>query len=217
MIRQRRRAGVRKAGNTFEIAVGPQLLVGVLGVVAVIAMLLIGIAIGRRNTAPVTASNPAAQTGQTIQVPAGSVDSAITNMAVAPQPAVQTQKPVSEQEKPITDAARIALPELATSNYQYSFGKITELGKVSRTFKIKNIGKKQLDIATVNSSCGCTSALVGERSVPPGGETSFRVEFDPSSYQEANTLVNAWVTIASSDPLAPVVKLDFTAEVILKK
>ena len=199
---------------------GPQLLVGVLGVVAVIAMLLIGIAIGRRNTAPTTATtaaNPATQTGQTIQVPAGSVDSAITNMAVAPQPAVQTQKPVSEQEKPITDAARIALPELATSNYQYSFGKITELGKVSRTFKIKNIGKKQLDIATVNSSCGCTSALVGERSVPPGGETSFRVEFDPSSYQEANTLVNAWVTIASSDPLAPVVKLDFTAEVILKK
>ena len=217
MIRQRRPAGVRKTGNTFEIAVGPQLLVGVLGVVAVIAMLLIGIAIGRRNTAPATAANPSVQSGQTIQVPSGSVDSAITNMAVAPQPAVQTQKPVTEQEKPIADAPRIALPDLATSSYQYSFGKITTLGKVSRTFKIKNIGKQQLDIATVNSSCGCTSALVGDRNVPPGGETSFRVEFDPASYQEANTLVNAWVTIASNDPLAPVVKLDFTAEVILKK
>ncbi|MCW5848580.1 MAG: DUF1573 domain-containing protein [Anaerolineae bacterium] len=194
---------------------GPQLLVGVLGVVAVIAMLLIGIAIGRRNTAPATAQ--ATQTGQTVQVPAGSVDNAITNMSVAPQPAVQTQKPVSEQEKPITDAPRIAVPELATSNYQYSFGKITQLGKVTRTFQIKNIGKKQLDISIVNSSCGCTSALVGDRNVPPGGETSFRVEFDPSSYQEANTLVNAWVTVASNDPLAPVVKLDFSAEVILKK
>ncbi len=216
MIRQRRPAGIRKAGNAFEIAVGPQLLVGVLGVVAVIAMLLIGIAIGRRNTTPATA-NTATQTGQTVQVPAGSVDNAITNMSVAPQPAVQTQKPVSEQEKPITDAPRIALPELAPTGYQYQFGKITTPGKVTRNFKIKNIGKQQLDIAMVNSSCGCTSALVGDRVVPPGGETSFRVEFDPSAYQEANTLVNAWVTVASNDPLAPVVKLDFTAEVILKK
>lgn len=194
------------------------MLIGGLGAIAVIAMVLIGIAIGRRNsTPPVTAAIQPVQQGQSITVPAGSVDPAITNMNVAPQPAVQTYRPVSAQEKPIGENPRLALPELAASNYQFSFGKVTTPEKISKIFKIQNIGTKQLDIGVVNASCGCTTALVGERTVAPGGETSFRVDFDPTIYQMANTLVNAWVTISTNDPAAPVVKVDFSAEVVLKQ
>jgi hypothetical protein len=214
----KRPEGIRKSGSAFEIVVGPQLLVGVMGILGVLALVLVGFAIGRRGSSPPATVAAAPQaSSQMIQVPAGSVDSSITNMQVAPQPATDTKKPVSEKDVPIGDAPRLALPELVNSAYTYSFGKVTTPDKITKQFQIKNIGNKPLEIANVASSCGCTAALVREKTVPPGGESAFMVEFDPAVYADHNTLVNAWVTIASNDPLAPVVKVDFSSEVLIKK
>lgn len=213
----KRSEGIRKRGSDFELVVGPQLLLGVLGVIGVIALVLVGVAIGRRGTQPPAAAAASQATGQTISVPAGSVDPSVTNMQVAPEPSTPTKKPVSAEEQPIGDAPRLAIPELATTNYSYTFGKVTSKNKISKTFTIQNIGKKPLEIASVASSCGCTAGLVSDKTVPPGGQSAFKVEFDPSGYAEHNTLVNSWVTVSTNDPLAPVVKIDFSSEVLIKQ
>jgi len=214
----KRSEGIRKSGGGFELVIGPQLLLGVLGAIGVIALVLVGVAIGRRGSQPPAAVAAAAQTtGQTVSVPAGSVDPSVTNMQVAPEPSTPTQKPVSAQEQAIGDAPRLAIPELVTTNYTYTFGKITSKNKISKTFTIQNIGKKPLEIAGVASSCGCTAGLVSDKTVPPGGQSAFKVEFDPAGYAEHNTLVNSWVTVSTNDPLAPVVKIDFSSEVLIKQ
>lgn len=212
MNRQLRRSeGIRKTGSSFELVVGPKLLYGVMGIVAFVAFVLVGAAIGQRGAAPT--AKPLAQTGQTIEMPAGSVDPSVTQLMVAPQPSSATRKPVSEKETPIGDAPRLAVPELAASDYTLNFGKIPNTATITRNLTIKNIGKKPLEIGAVQSSCGCTAALVSDKTVPPGGETQVRVNFDPTGYQMNNTLVNAWITISSNDPLAPTIKLDFSAQV----
>ncbi len=216
----KRTTTVRKTDKQFELALTPQLLIGVLGVVGVLALVLVGFAIGRRGTTPTATTstgNTQYQAGQTISVPAGSVDSSTTNMVVAPQPDVETKHPVSEKEQPIGDAPRLALPDLAGTNYAFGFGKITNPDKITRTFTIKNIGQQPLNIGSVSSSCGCTAALIADKVVPPNGESKFQVEFDPTVYKDANTYVNAWVTINSNDPLAPTVRVDLSGEVLLKK
>ncbi len=216
--RVKRSEGIQKKGGNYELVIGPNLLLGILGVVAVVALVLVGVAIGRRGTEPPATAAAASQPqGQTITVPAGSVDGSVTNMQVAPEPSTPTKKPVSAQEQPVGDAPRLAIPELSTTNYTYTFGKLYSKDKVTKTFTIQNIGKKPLEIANVASSCGCTAGLVSDKTVPPGGTSAFKVDFDPSGYAEHNTLVNSWVTVSSNDPLAPVIKIDFSSEVLIKQ
>ena len=221
MARQKARpVGAHKTDNGFELVLGPQILVWVLGAVAVLAVVLMGVAVGVRMNQPPTAAAPQTgqlTSGQTVSVPAGSVDPSTTQMFVAPQPSVDTKRPVSESEKPIGDAPRLSIPELAASNYTLALGKISPTQKVNRTVTVKNIGKQPLEITSVGSSCGCTAVVASDKTVQPGGETQIKLEFDPTVNSIVNSLVSSWFTITSNDPEAKLIKIDITAEVVGSK
>src|SRR3712207_8353574 len=55
--------------------------------------------------------------------------------------------------------------------YTTLFRSISPTAKVAKTFAIKNIGRKTLEISHTSSSCGCTSTLLSSKSVPPGGRS----------------------------------------------
>lgn len=64
---------------------------------------------------------------------------------------------------------------------EWDFGTINEVdGKVSHTFRYRNISDGFVTIERVYSSCGCTSGDYSRRPLKAGGEGEFVVTFDPT-------------------------------------
>lgn len=70
------------------------------------------------------------------------------------------------------------LPVIEFENDFYDFGKIIQGEKVSYSFKFKNIGKSDLIISRVTSSCGCTVGDFPKVPVKPGESNTIEVKFD---------------------------------------
>jgi hypothetical protein len=60
----------------------------------------------------------------------------------------------------------------------FDFGTITQGEKVTHDFKFKNVGEKNLVIASANADCGCTVAEVPKQEIAPGEGNIIRVTFD---------------------------------------
>lgn len=150
---QARPEGVRKAQGGVELVLGTRALMVTFALVGMVAVLLIGVAMGRSGGGAATAgsSGPPIQAAVTPQLPAN-LSPSTEGVNVAVQPNSKMRAPVSEQEAPIGDEPRLAIPELASTGYTYSFGKIGSNAKVAKTLAIKNIGKKTLEIKGTFSS-----------------------------------------------------------------
>ena len=57
---------------------------------------------------------------------------------------------------------------------------VPNLGKTQKTLELRNAGTTELVITGVRTSCGCTSAAVGSKNVPPGQSTTLTVTIDPA-------------------------------------
>ncbi len=76
---------------------------------------------------------------------------------------------------------------------EWNFGTIEEVdGKVSHTFRYRNISDHSVAIERVYSSCGCTSGEYSRRPLKAGGEGEFVVTFDP---QDRGGRVDKTVTL----------------------
>jgi len=99
---------------------------------------------------------------------------------------------------------------LIFTEYEHSFGKVTEGEKVGYIFTFENKGTGNLVIASVTSSCGCTVPKYNTRPVPPGGKGNLEVVFDTSG---RNGMQTKTITVKSNASIS-VVLLRITAEVI---
>jgi hypothetical protein len=96
-------------------------------------------------------------------------------------------------------------------------GTTFELGRLLRgdssahTVTIRNVGTADLEIISVQPSCGCTGTLLSSRVLPPGGSGSVRISFNSASFSGP---VHKSVTITSNDASAPRAVVEFTATVI---
>jgi hypothetical protein len=77
------------------------------------------------------------------------------------------------------------------------FGVVDEGAVLSHTYSFRNTGKGQLDITT-RSSCGCTAALLSEKSIPPGGKGKIFVEFNTAGKHKGKNEVQ--IIVRSNDP-----------------
>ena len=130
------------------------------------------------------------------------------------QPAVRQARLPAGDEVPIGDNPRLALPELAKTNYVYDFGDVPPDEIQETTVTIQNKGTKPLVIKSVRASCGCTATNMGEDTVPPGGTTQLRVTYDPTFNNDAGKQITRKVVIESNDPAAPVVEFTIRANVL---
>lgn len=127
------------------------------------------------------------------------------------------------------DAAVISAPEA-----KKDLGIVSQSsGTVTTDFSIKNIGKSDLVIDKLSSSCGCTSAsliyqnqegprfyMVGhgfnepdqnwQVSIAPGDEASVRVYYDPTIHPDLIGPVTRTISIHSNDPVDFETKLTIT-------
>jgi len=64
------------------------------------------------------------------------------------------------------------------SEKTYDFGTINQNDVIEHVFKFKNTGKNDLIIRKIKSSCGCTAATVGSKTIKPGEESSIKAVFN---------------------------------------
>jgi len=99
----------------------------------------------------------------------------------------------------------LTFPELV-----HDFGRIPPIRKVTHRFQALNTGDAPVRILQVRPGCGCTSVVLGQNLIPPGGRVELEVTFDPGSFQGR---VNKSVVVHADDLRSPIQTVSFQAEV----
>lgn len=60
------------------------------------------------------------------------------------------------------------------------YGKIVENANGVRKFKFKNVGKSDLLITSISSSCGCTVPSYPKEAIKPGGTGEIEIQYNTS-------------------------------------
>ena len=114
------------------------------------------------------------------------------------------------EDKPAPESA----PRIVLSPATLDLGTIPQQIQKSFELEVANRGTKNLIIREVTASCGCTAAVVSQKTIRPGGSGKVRVTFKSSSFRGT---VEKSVLISSNDPQAPVKEFTFTAFVTPSK
>lgn len=97
----------------------------------------------------------------------------------------------------IPSVAGGAGPRIDMAEMQFDFGAIPSDRNVEHVFKVKNTGDRPLVITSVQTSCGCTAAMMESSVIEPNGSGNLRVSFNPKG---ARGPIRKSVTISSNDP-----------------
>ena len=88
-------------------------------------------------------------------------------------------------------------PVISFDKTHYDFGRITPDRKVAAKYRVTNTGNAYLSITQVRPSCGCTSTVLGKRSLAPGESTEVEANFDPHGFRGK---VHKSIQVVSDDP-----------------
>ena len=114
-------------------------------------------------------------------------------------------------DKNISNEKIIEKSKISFEEQVYDFGKIYVGESVKHAFKFKNLGKGELIINNVKSSCGCTAALVSKNILHKEEEGEIEVKFNSGHYVGK---VTKSVVVNSNDPENTKYKLTITGEII---
>ncbi len=103
-----------------------------------------------------------------------------------------------------------AKPKIVFDHESWDFGRVKQAEKLEVEFVFKNDGRGTLNIDKVETSCGCTAALVSEKRLEPGKTGRIKVAFDTAGYSGR---VTKHVFVTSNDPDRGKVQLAVTADV----
>ncbi|MGB3717890.1 MAG: DUF1573 domain-containing protein [Candidatus Promineifilaceae bacterium] len=93
-----------------------------------------------------------------------------------------------------------AQPAIAVSEKSYDFGSIGPADVVERTFVVFNTGNAPLIISRAYTTCGCTTADITARSIPPGKVAEVTLTFDAGFHDTAGETVRRGLIIENNDP-----------------
>jgi hypothetical protein len=103
-------------------------------------------------------------------------------------------------------------PKIVFKEDSHDFGKVKQGSNLTYEFVFKNDGDDLLTIKNVETSCGCTAALVSNKKVEPGKTGKIKVSLDTKGY--AGEVVK-FIYVASDDPVQPKIQLKITAAINL--
>ncbi len=78
--------------------------------------------------------------------------------------------------------AQTPKPRAVFKETTHDFGKIKQGDVVTHEFVFKNAGGAPLLVEKVETTCGCTAALVSEKTIAPGKEGKIKTTFDTRGY-----------------------------------
>lgn len=106
-------------------------------------------------------------------------------------------------------------PQVAVSPVDYDFGQIGP-DPVTTTFTVSNQGDGPLQIESVTTSCGCTTAQISNQTITPGASASLIVTFNPQAHAGTAGQFVRYVYLRTNDPATPKVEVEIRADVIEK-
>lgn len=90
------------------------------------------------------------------------------------------------------------IPALSVAPAQLDLGKISATAPTSGTVRLTNTGTGTLQIGDLRTSCGCTSAVVGQNALKAGASTDLTITFDPLTHPGLVGPVMRLVYVASN-------------------
>lgn len=90
--------------------------------------------------------------------------------------------------------------QIELSVTEFDFGTVANTGPVSEVFQVRNVGQGALEITSVSTSCGCTTAETGSRRLEPGQGTPLTVTYDPQVHNGETGQFLRVVYVRSNDP-----------------
>jgi len=101
-------------------------------------------------------------------------------------------------------------PKLVVDRDTWDFGRVKQGETLNHEFVFRNAGQALLNVKNVETSCGCTAALVTENKLAPGKEGRVKVSFSTAGYSGQ---VTKYIFLDSDDPDQPRLQLKITADV----
>jgi hypothetical protein len=105
-----------------------------------------------------------------------------------------------------------ASPKISLDKESYDYGPVQYGHTVTQEFTVTNTGDQTLVIQRLRSSCGCTKAIKGSKSIPPGGKTKVVASFNTNGLSPGRKRQSIFVD--SNDPERPSVRLTLRADVV---
>jgi len=92
----------------------------------------------------------------------------------------------------------------------HDFGKVKQGDVVTHEFTFRNEGSAPLVVERIETTCGCTAALVSEKSIAPGKDGRIKTTFDTRGYSGRMT---RYLYIVSNDAENPRRELSVSADI----
>ena len=108
------------------------------------------------------------------------------------------------------DSATPAGPRLHVDAPVFDFGHVEQGETVTHVFRFSNRGTRALRIESVETSCGCTAAVLADDTIAPGAAGSIRARFDTGRFLGAQS---KRLNVRSNDPAHPITTLILQGEV----
>lgn len=101
-------------------------------------------------------------------------------------------------------------PKIEVDAQVFDFGVIYRGGSAEHDFIIRNGGNDTLRIKEVRSSCGCTAAILDQKTLGPNGQTKLKARFDSGRFKGK---VIKKIFVYTNDPKTPTTILEITGEI----
>jgi hypothetical protein len=102
------------------------------------------------------------------------------------------------------------IPKMEFTENQFDFGSAKEGTVLEHVFQFKNIGETDLEVKDVQTSCGCTAALISQKLLKPGEAGTLKVEFDTANRFGR---LSRSITITTNEPVTPIRTLTIYADI----
>lgn len=103
-------------------------------------------------------------------------------------------------------------PEIQFLETTHDFGNIAENGgKVSTTFRFKNVGDAPLVILETKVQCGCTKPEFPDKPIQPGQTSEIKITYNPLGHPGE---FNKRVTVVSNAKAKPKIRITIKGVVI---
>jgi len=101
-------------------------------------------------------------------------------------------------------------PKIVFKENTKNFGKVKQGEELTYEFVFMNDGDGVLTVKNVETSCGCTAALVSAKKIDPGKTGKIKIVFNSRGYQGE---VTKYIFVDSDDPQTPRLELKIEAAV----
>ncbi len=90
-------------------------------------------------------------------------------------------------------------PKIVVPTNVHDFGSVGATAVVTHTFVIRNVGEAPLTISRAYTTCGCTTADVSARVIPPGKVALVKLRFDAGFHDVRGQTVKRGLIIENND------------------